>query len=347
MAMIHRKVQFDHHLRSRSRRGFTLVELLVVIAIIGVLVALLLPAIQAAREAARRTQCTNNLRQIGIALHNYEGGQKSLPGGSGYRERPGTWVTAILPYMEGSTIVGQMDLKRYADESPNVELIETLVLPEFICPSDSASGSPIKRNDPGQTPQIRKLGGYDHNPPICQALWYPASMGPTVPDRCTFAPSNLVNQVCMGCDFGSPPNVGNGFCSPCGAGTRGASCPDPNRCVGMICRSAEGTKFRRVTDGLTNTIMAGETLPFHYIWNCLFCDNFPVSSTHIPLNTRESTAEATDYWRTSGFKSEHPGGANLLFADGSVNFTFETIDYLIYNFMGTRAAGEVFSRAAQ
>jgi prepilin-type processing-associated H-X9-DG protein len=321
-----------------------LVELLVVIAIIGILVALLLPAIQGAREAARRTQCTNNLHQIGIALHNFESSKKSLPGGSGFRVQPGTWVSSILPHMENTAIVARLNMKKFMDESPNVELIETIYLPDFICPSDPMASSPVKRNDPGQPPQIRKLGGYDHNPPICQALWYPASMGPTAPDQCTFADSTIVNQVCMGCDFGSPAGVGNGFCSPCGTGARGVSCPDPHRCVGMICRNVEGTRFRRVTDGLSHTFMVGETLPFHHIWNCLFCDNFPVATTHIPVNTMESSEAATNYWRTSGFKSEHPGGVNMMLGDGSVSFVSETIDYLIYNYLGTRAAGDIVTQ---
>src|SRR5215216_2489287 len=94
-------------MKSKSSRGFTLVELLVVIAIIGILVALLLPAIQAAREAARRTQCTNNLKQLGLALHNYVSAKKDvLPGGMFQENKsPGgtqgeTFFVALMPYME-------------------------------------------------------------------------------------------------------------------------------------------------------------------------------------------------------------------------------------------------------
>ena len=86
-----------HH---KNRPGFTLVELLVVIAIIGVLVALLLPAVQAAREAARRTQCTNNLKQMGLACHNFHDARKSLPPAYMSGEGFGTWLMLIMPYME-------------------------------------------------------------------------------------------------------------------------------------------------------------------------------------------------------------------------------------------------------
>ena len=99
-----------------ARRAFTLVELLVVIAIIGILVALLLPAVQAAREAARRTSCTNNIRQLGLALVNYHDAHKTLPFGSGYlNARTGTWVSAILPYMEEQSLYDRFDFNRLCD----------------------------------------------------------------------------------------------------------------------------------------------------------------------------------------------------------------------------------------
>jgi prepilin-type N-terminal cleavage/methylation domain-containing protein len=132
----------------KSNRGFTLVELLVVIAIIGILVALLLPAIQAAREAARRSQCMNNLKQIGVALHNYVSAHKTLPVGASLQEGS-TWSAYILPYMEESSAASALTIdyvnsKPYAHDQPsytsivdpyrNVIALETLI-PSFRCPS--------------------------------------------------------------------------------------------------------------------------------------------------------------------------------------------------------------------
>ena len=104
----------------RARRGFTLVELLVVIAIIGILVALLLPAVQAAREAARRTQCTNNLKQLGLAVHNYENTNKELPPG-GLTPTGGSyghsWWVRILPYIEQGNVYDKFDQRKAAPRS--------------------------------------------------------------------------------------------------------------------------------------------------------------------------------------------------------------------------------------
>jgi prepilin-type N-terminal cleavage/methylation domain-containing protein/prepilin-type processing-associated H-X9-DG protein len=331
---------------SSFSRAFTLVELLVVIAIIGILVALLLPAIQAAREAARRAQCTNNLKQIGIGLLNYESAHKTLPGGSSYLHPTlrGTWVSDILPFVEENSIKGRLDLTKGMNELPNVTQVAGLVINLFICPSDPRSSAPIKHNLPGQLPEIRQLAGSDRNPANSQAAWYTACIGPTIPDKCDF---DTTNKTCMGCDFGTPksvfPSGWGGFCSPCTGQTGALTCPDKSRGVGMFARSYEGLQLKHVTDGVSHTIAAGETLPFDCIWNCLFCDNHPLTSTQIPINTREADDPAKNLlipWRTHGYKSQHPGGVNLLMGDGSVQFIQETIDYFLYNALGSRAASE-------
>jgi len=129
------------HFSTTVSRGFTLVELLVVIAIIGVLVGLLLPAVQAAREAARRAQCMNNVRQIGLALTNYESATQRFPSGwVDWRQttKPGWSVSAaVLPYMEQSNVTNRLDLNSPIDANLNKPFLQT-VIPSFICPSDPA-----------------------------------------------------------------------------------------------------------------------------------------------------------------------------------------------------------------
>ncbi len=176
----------DRPLAGRRGRGraFTLVELLVVIAIIGILVALLLPAIQAAREAARRSQCTNNLRQVGIAILNYENTHKELPWGSSYARTDvtgqppipkGNWVIPVLPFLEEASLASRYEINRFANQTPNVELANTTIIRTLICPSDELSSQPILDN--------RRTAG-NGNPPRAQGLWYTGSMGPTIPDTC-------------------------------------------------------------------------------------------------------------------------------------------------------------------
>lgn len=128
-----------------GRRGFTLVELLVVIAIIGVLVALLLPAVQAAREAARRTQCSNNLKQIGIALHNYHDTYNIFPPGAVTpgpccsTPSAGTWTLFILPFLEQKPLYDRYDFNTWNDQSRNAAntfVVQDNILKAYICPTD-------------------------------------------------------------------------------------------------------------------------------------------------------------------------------------------------------------------
>lgn len=118
----------------KLRRGFTLVELLVVIAIIGILVGLLLPAVQAAREAARRMQCSNNLKQIGLSMHNYESSNKRLPCGS-FTVNDATPHTVLLPYMEGNNLYNLFDFRYSLNGSTLNSAAIKQTLPVFNCPS--------------------------------------------------------------------------------------------------------------------------------------------------------------------------------------------------------------------
>jgi len=149
----------------RSLHGFTLVELLVVIAIIGVLIALLLPAVQAAREAARRAQCINNLRQTGLSVVNFESQFGRLPAGANYAEtqtsRYGGYeikgetneysmFLILLPFIEASPLYGQYDFDKriYSDigGGKQNEALTRLQLPSFVCPSDTALGRRCRAN---------------------------------------------------------------------------------------------------------------------------------------------------------------------------------------------------------
>jgi prepilin-type N-terminal cleavage/methylation domain-containing protein/prepilin-type processing-associated H-X9-DG protein len=325
--------------RRRAISAFTLVELLVVIAIIGVLVALLLPAVQAAREAARRMQCQNNLKQIGLAINNHLDVKKEFPAGSGYLQNTpyATWIVALFPFFEQQAVYSRYDQKRFANEEPNVTLARTTTFPGLVCPSDQESGQPILDN--------RRQGAGSRNPPVAQGLWYTGSMGPTSPDTCAF--DNNVQTLpftCLGCVFGTlNPDTGNVNAASCPRFHSGGAA-NTDSCAGIFCRRHLPTDLKTVTDGTSRTFAAGETLPTHWVWNCVFCDNFPVSSTHIPLNTmlRNDTPTAPPgYWEISGYKSEHPGGVNFVMVDGSVHFFSETLDYVTYNMLGTRANDDI------
>ncbi len=299
-----------------NRPGFTLVELLVVITIIGILMSLLLPAVQQIRAAARRMQCSNNLKQIGLALHNYHFDHNRLPFGSNYTEagvqNGGTWTAFILPQVEQGALFDQLDFHVRMDHPNNAQWVRTIV-PVYVCPSDS--------NGPIFTNRQNRSGG---NPTEALGGNYFGSMGPTEMDRgCVFCSEGNPSYCCQGQNFGTRP---------------------PNNSVGMFGRYPKGFRFEDAKDGLSNTLMVGEGLPDQCVYQCVFCQNFPLSSTIIPLNTFERNEErGVDYWRGCGFKSEHTSGANFVLGDGSVHYITDSIDYRLYNELGTRRGREVAS----
>ena len=191
--------------RPRFCRGFTLVELLVVITIIGILIALLLPAVQVAREAARRMQCINNMKQIGVALHSYHSAHDCLPCGGGSNtystakpghtsgdmaDKMGSWACMILPFMDRLAQYNLFDFTSTMGSSSNAAAVQTSVL-TYICPSDPAgavtrtvvrNGSPVVLTPGIMTNRNCYSGGNDYE--LGMALWYLGSVGPTNSGKC-------------------------------------------------------------------------------------------------------------------------------------------------------------------
>ncbi len=311
------------------RRGFTLIELLVVIAIIAVLIALLLPAVQAAREAARRAQCVNNLKQIGIALHNYHDQVGAFPYGADAWGAPGptnffggNWVLMVLPQLEQNALYNSFNFSLQTAGTTavmNTTVIRT-VLNVLICPSDGTGNAlPVKNNRQETI-----------NPAM--ALWYEGSMGPTDMD-------GLI-------PFCPPSPAGNPTQTYCKQGTWGTSTNNvQGKMIGMFARYEQSQKMAGVVDGTSNTFLVGETLPDHCQWATAFHHNFPLSSEAIPLGLLNETAD-TVYYRSCGYKSRHSGGANFLMGDASVRFVKQSINYQTYCALGSSALGEVVSSDA-
>lgn len=311
---------------NKPARGFTLVELLVVIAIIAMLVTLLLPAVQAARSAARRTQCKNNMRQIGLGIHNYESANSAQPKYHDTSDpytwsKPGpTWTMAILPFVEEQATFDLFDFSQTLKSRVNSIATQTLVN-IYVCPSAEGASNPIftDRAD---------AGGNNPNPGL--GLFYPVSMGPTEPDACHYCPAGTrggkENYCCQGRNYGTQKLDGS----------HGASS------TGMFGRFNDRRRFSQVTDGLSKTLMVGETLPAQCAYGGAFAPNFSLAGTSIPLNTFETCPKPPGcHNRGCGFKSEHEGGANFVMGDNSVHFLNEDIDYRAYNYLGTRAASDV------
>ncbi|MGY8770516.1 MAG: DUF1559 domain-containing protein [Pirellulales bacterium] len=338
------------HIHSKKRTGFTLVELLVVIAIIGILIALLLPAVQQAREAARRTQCTNNLKQSVLALHNFHDTYGHFPAGVVRQvngKRGASWLTRLLPFMEQNheIIVDDTDWTMQSNRTNrNWALTNALRVDNLNCPS-----SPL--------PKTRKQNTNSST----QALGAPAQIE-----------YQLVNYV--------------GLSGSYNRGSDLRCCPSPSRWTSYARSNYNGVLIsvddynptpvgmEHITDGTTNTACIAEQSSFFIdhndqkkdyracnhdggSWSCGAGESWDwwlnVTVNRYPINsniadywsgvTPRGYGQTRPYHRHTIIRSQHPGGAELALSDGSVRFVPETVSYPVLTRLLDRADGQVFS----
>jgi type II secretory pathway pseudopilin PulG len=331
--------------------------LLVVIAIIGVLVALLLPAVQAAREAARRSSCGNNLKQLAIACHNYLDVLKTFPlnyartnGNAHYANpvdashRSTSWMTQVLPFIEQKPLYDQIDFNYdvnldprngsapLAPNNPSNLYVAQTVVPGFLCPSDGLNrkGRMDGRANRSGTFAVNNYKG------VCGANWaWGAFRTDAAPTQGSGLPDFRNTQWGL---TGDGLDAGNGIFY------RGGRAD--------ILREA-ATPIAAITDGTSNTLMIGEAIPAWCTHTWWYHFNGVTGTTAIPLNpkaqlsTCQTGNKAQDLFCARGdwgnnysFMSQHPNGGQFALSDGSTRFVQENIDLTIYRSLGTIQNGE-------
>lgn len=305
------------HSQQPQRRGFTIVELLVVIAIIAVLIALLLPAVQQAREAARRSACKNNLKQIALALHNYESSYRVFPPGYIHKFGPAgsamqpanhaglAWGAMILPQLEQTALYQQFNSRIPVWDVANLTPREQR-LSVFLCPSDPYSDGTFVVRDDTSTPIERYA-----------AASYAANWGPA---------SDTVNLD-----------------------------DTPVQSQGIFYRNSR-TRVRDITDGLSNTLAIGERtngpIPgsatagghavFETAWSAAVREITDLSDDHGHMVLFETQFRPNQPGGDDkGLSAPHVGLCQFALCDGSVRAISENIDADLYNALGTRSGGEV------
>ncbi len=321
------------------RHGFTLIELLVVIAIIAVLVSLLLPAVQAAREAARRVQCVNNLKQFGLALHNYQDALGSFPMSYMARGRfvdgatdtaPGWgWGSMILPQLEQGPLFAAVNVGLPVEAPDNSTVVQS-VLGVYLCPSDPVLGGPF--------PVTNAAG-------VVLAMMGPTSYAACVGNDLADTTTGLNND-----------GLGNGVMFRNSAIRASAITDGTSQTIVLAERAwtvSSGPWAGVVTDGV---IRRGPANPCPTTGALYYMAATLVQAHCNVLNTDTDPDGGLD-----DFSSRHPGGANFLFADGSVHFlksvlrnvgkrpdgsTIYSPASLVLQALGTRAGGEIVSADA-
>ncbi|MCR9116241.1 MAG: DUF1559 domain-containing protein [bacterium] len=291
-------------MKQERRGGFTLVELLVVIAIIGVLIALLLPAVQAAREAARRTSCTNNLKQFGLALHNYHDTNQKFPIGGKHGEPRDTWWHHTLPYVEQNNLYEKINFNGTGCcTALGTGGATTVVIDASTCPSDPGAGSVS-----GQ--------GFQGN--------YVANFGSTHMEQGTVA-------------YGYGDN-GNGlFYGNSKTGFRDITDGSSNTAlIAELLVNGAATSQNDMRGRYWNNDGGGVFFSTLHNPNTTVQDklkSYCVAATNMPCTTSGNNIVSV--------RSQHPTGALCCFADGSVHFITETINNATWNNIGQRNDGNV------
>jgi prepilin-type N-terminal cleavage/methylation domain-containing protein/prepilin-type processing-associated H-X9-DG protein len=303
-----------------KRSGFTLIELLVVIAIIAILIGLLVPAVQKVREAAARTQCENNLKQLALAVHSYHDTYHRIPPNAttidytwgngtttGDSAVPGpntwTWIARILPYIEQSPLANTYNIP--GGTLGNAQAGLATIIPVLLCPSADPQTNPAK-DWPNISGIVMGLTNY---------------------------------KGVSGCNWAWSHNTAFNYKDPA-FGNNGLDNGN-----GIFYRSDGPRKLTlmAIKDGTSNTFMIGEDYHF-YDQHCggWAYPNYVNSTCAIPLNYQDPYSNSSGNWGDRySFHSNHTSGANFAFADGSIRFVTDSIDLPSYYALSTYRGGEV------